>query len=226
VNLPIKTPGMTKAQPVGTRPARPWLRWGFGFVLIAIGLLGCVLRWGDRLLIADDPVPVRADAAVVMQGSIIGENVRIAGAVQLLQQGTVGSMLISVPKESYWGQAVSPIARNHIEKKYGHEIASRTDFCESTSEVDSTGQEAAVLIGCIRERGWNSVILVTSNFHTRRAGMIWRRMLRAQNSTIRLYVHAVDDPEFRAAGWWRDRRSAKTWLTELTKLFWAVGESH
>jgi len=40
-------------------------------------------------------------------------------------------MFVSIPKESYWGQAVSPLAYAYIEKKYGGEIANRTGFCET-----------------------------------------------------------------------------------------------
>jgi hypothetical protein len=180
------------------------------------------LRWGGYLLISTDPIPAHVDEAVVLQGSILGEKARIAGAAQLVQQGIAGRMFVSVPKESYWGQAVSPISYRYIERTYGGEIASRTDFCETGPDVNSTETEATELIGCLQQRGSNSVAVVTSDYHSRHAGIIWRRALRRQHSSSRLLIHGVVDPEFHAAGWWRDRLSAKTWLGESTKLLWTL----
>jgi hypothetical protein len=201
-----------------------WLRrasWILGSVLT---LVLCLLRWGGYWLVADGPLPDHLDGAVVLQGSILGEKARLAGAVQLLQQDRASRMLLSVPRESYWGQSVAPIAHNYIDKLYGHEIASRVDYCETGPDVNSTRQEAGALAGCIREHGWNSIAVVTSDYHTRRSGIIWRQILRQQDSSIHLWIHGVRDPEFHAAGWWRQRRSAKTWVMESTKLLWTLLE--
>jgi hypothetical protein len=181
------------------------------------------LRWGVDVLVANDPLPAHLDGLVVLQGSVLGEKARIAGAAQLLQQGIPDRMFVSVPKESYWGQAVSPIAYRYIESKYGGEVASRADFCETGPEINSTETEATELIGCLERHGLNSVAVVTSDYHSRRAGIIWRRALRRQHSSIQLWIQGVVDPEFHAAGWWRDRLSAKTWLGESTKLLWTLG---
>jgi len=151
----------------------------------------------------------------------MGEKARFSGAARLLQQGVTNSILVSVPKESYWGQPIAPIAYAYIEKTYGKDTARHIDFCE-TDDVDSTEQEAAVLITCIDRHGWHSVAIVTSDYHTRRAGIIWRRMIREEHSSLLLQVHAVADPEFHASGWWCDRRSAKTWMLECTKLVWTL----
>jgi hypothetical protein len=177
-----------------------------------------VLCCGSRLLISEDPLPQHAAGAVVLQGSFLGERVRLAGAVALLQQGTTDRVLLSVPRESYWGQPISPMVENFIANTYGQEVANRVDFCESAADIDSTADEAQTLAECIRERGWRSVVLVTSEYHTRRAGIIWRKTVRQQHLDIQLWVHGVTDPEFRSAGWWYERRSAKTWLLEFTKL--------
>jgi hypothetical protein len=52
------------------------------------------------ILSATDPVPGHADAAIVLQGSIAGENARVAGAVPLLKAGTVRPTVTSTPRES------------------------------------------------------------------------------------------------------------------------------
>lgn len=175
-----------------------------------------MLRWGGYLLISDDALPSQVDGAVVLQGSVPGERARVEGAVRLLEQGTTDQVLLSVPKESYWGQAVAPIALADIQKRYGSGVARHIRFCEMDS-VDSTEEEARALVGCIRERQWRSVAVVTSDYHTRRAGIIWRRVI-GKGSSFRVFLHAVPDPEFRAARWWQERRWAKTWFFESLKL--------
>jgi hypothetical protein len=187
-------------------------------LIVALAAVFSFLQWGGRLLVAEDPLPAGVSQAVVLQGSFLGERARLAGAVELLQRGSVDRILLGVPHESYWGQPLFPLVQNFIEAKYGQGVASRVDLCDSSPSVDSTEQEAKELTQCIQERGWQSIVLVTSDYHTRRAGLIWRRVIRQNHLGIQLAVHGVKDPEFHSVGWWRERRSAKTWLTEFVKL--------
>jgi uncharacterized SAM-binding protein YcdF (DUF218 family) len=191
--------------------------WLLGFV----ALLAAVLLWrGGYWLIKNDPPPPYADAAVVLQGSIVGQMARVDGAARLLQQGVAARMLLSVPKQSYWDESVVPMAQRYLENHFGKDIASRVDFCETDPEVNSTGQEAQVLGRCIREHGWQSIVVVTSNYHTRRASIIWRKMLQKNGPVIQLWLFGVDDPEFRPRAWWSKRLYAKTWVSEFSKLVW------
>jgi uncharacterized SAM-binding protein YcdF (DUF218 family) len=191
--------------------------------LIVSALIVGLMRWGGYLLISDDPLPSQAQVAVVLQGSMLAEQARLAGAVELLQQGKVSQILVSIPKQSYWGQSLEPIARSYIEKTFGGSSAARTRFCETGPKIDSTEQEAAVLARCVNEDGWNSIVLVTSDYHTRRTKIIWRRVLKRQNSSLQqFWVHGVGSAEFHAVGWWRERISAKTWIMECTKLWWTL----
>ena len=188
-------------------------------VVAGILLLATFLRWGGNLLISDDPLTGSVDGAVVLEGSILGEKARLGGAVALLQQGKVNRVLLGVPAESYWGQPIAPTARAYIERTFGAGVSSHVEFCE-VNGVDSTEEEAEVLTGCIDAQHWQSVAIVTSYYHTRRAKILWRRVLQKQHSALILRMHGVADPEFHARGWWRDRRSAKTWFFESTKLLW------
>ncbi|HZR56012.1 MAG TPA: ElyC/SanA/YdcF family protein [Terriglobales bacterium] len=198
-----------------------WSRvlWLLAGVIIVVT---CFLRWGGELLVAGDTMPRNAEAAVILQGSTTGEKARIAGAMKLLQQGTVREALLSVPPESYWGEAIPPIAHAYLEKNYGIALANKVDFCIVGPSVDSTEQEAVALDKCVREHAWKSVIVVTSNYHSRRAGMIWRKTVRKLNPEVNLWVDEVPDPEFQPRGWWYVRLYAKTWFFEFTKLIWTI----
>ena len=193
------------------------LRW---LLAAAIVIVLCLLRWGDSLLIASDPPPGHVEAAIVLQGSIAAEKARIVGAVGLLQRGVADRVMVGVPKESYWGQSIPPVARAYLVQNYGSDIASRVDFCETSGDVNSTAQEAQASGPCIREHNWQSVVVVTSDYHTRRAGMIWRKIYR-HDPQLHIWIMGVTDPEFQQP-WWRHRLSAKVWITESAKLVWAA----
>ncbi len=195
---------------------RCWV-WGICLLLLAIA---AVMRWGAALLISNDPLPAHVDAAIVLQGSVAGERVRVHGAMNLLKQGHAERIVLSLPHESYWGEEIAPSARLYLEKNYGAAFANQVDFCETGPGVNSTEQEAVALAPCIQEHEWKTVAIVTSNYHTRRAGIIWRKIIGRQEPSVRLWIEGVADPEFRTDGWWRERLSAKTWYLESTKLAW------
>jgi uncharacterized SAM-binding protein YcdF (DUF218 family) len=204
-----------------TRTVR-WYVWralacvalAFLFIFLA------TLSWGGYLLVTNDVLPPRADGAIVLQASVISEDARIDGAVSLLRQHVVDTILISIPKTGYWGLSFPDLARTHLEKLYGNEIARHIEFCVIGPGIDSTEQEAQAIMRCIEQRGWHSIIVVTSNFHSRRAGMIWRRTWKGVRPAVHIWVDGVDDPLFRPKGWWRHREYAKTWFFEMTKLIW------
>jgi len=200
------------------------LRLVLGSALALAVMVAALMRWGGYLLISNEPLPSHLDVAVVLQGSILGEKARVAGAVRLVQQGITDKILVSVPRESYWGQAVAPIAYAYNEKLYGQEMISHFVFYETDDDVDSTEEESKVLFNAIQAHGWHSIAVVTSDYHTRRAGIVWRQMLREKHSSVQVWIHGVPDPEFRASAWWRDRRSAKYWFLECTKLLWTLVE--
>lgn len=194
----------------------PCLRLLAWLLAVAVVLVLFIFFFGTTLLVADRPPTARVNAAVVLQGSVIGENARIAGAMKLLQQQKADRVLLSVPKESYWGQSIPPVARAYLERSVGPDLAARVDFCETGNQVDSTLEEMQALTPCIQDHHYQSIVVVTSNYHTRRAGIIWRRFA-AHNPTIGVSILGVDDPEFQQP-WWRYRRSAKTFFMEFTKL--------
>jgi uncharacterized SAM-binding protein YcdF (DUF218 family) len=78
----------------------------------------------------------------------------------------------------------------------------------------STDEEARAVLPELEKRGIGSFLLVTSNFHTARAGKIYRRLVPSQ---VELRTIAAPDPYFSPYGWWRTREGCKTWFYEMTK---------
>lgn len=198
---------------------RIWIALVCCFLSLALLVL-MTLRWGGYLLMTRDALPAHADGAIILQASLVSEDARIAGAAQLLQQGTVDNVLLSIPRQGYWGQSFPDIAHAYLQKRYGPALGNRFGFCVTGLDVDSTEEEARALIPCIEEHHWHSLIIVTSNFHGRRAGMIWRRVCKQSRASFQIWVDGAADPSFQPYGWWRHRTYAKTWFFESTKLVW------
>jgi uncharacterized SAM-binding protein YcdF (DUF218 family) len=195
-----------------------WKLWLLGiFAVLAV----CFLHWGGYLLVARSSMPEHTDAAVVLQGSIASEKARIAAAMALLQRGSANRVAISVPRESYWGEEIPPVARQYLEKNFGPELAGRVDFCVTEPDLNSAQQEAQALSACVHDHGWKTITLVTSNYQSRRVGMIWRKTLPNSDPSVYVSVEGVPDGGYRPGGWWRQRLCAEIWFKESAKLVWA-----
>jgi|SRR5438874_1529847 len=83
--------------------------------------------------------------------------------------------------------------------------------------VDNTGQEAGMLRELASARGWRTVLVITSKYHSRRAGLAFRREFRNTPVTVSLHVTRYDTSD--PAHWWRHRADIRYVLSELQKLF-------
>jgi uncharacterized SAM-binding protein YcdF (DUF218 family) len=187
-----------------------------GLVTVAGGL--SILIWGGNLLVAPDALPPHSDAVVVLTGSIAGEEVRRQEAMRLIREGRADTLVLSAPQVTYLGEWVPTLLRRHIEKIYGSDLARRVLLCPHNAT--STREEAEALRPCLEREGWRTVVVVTSNYHTRRARHIWREVVNDARSPLRVFVHGAADGDFDARGWWCRRRYAKTFLEESIKLTW------
>jgi uncharacterized SAM-binding protein YcdF (DUF218 family) len=84
--------------------------------------------------------------------------------------------------------------------------------------VKSTRDEAALVRDMCKKAGYRSVIVVTSPTHTRRAGIIFRRVL--EGTGVKVMVAASAYSGFRAADWWKTERYAEAVVLEYQKLFY------
>ena len=80
----------------------------------------------------------------------------------------------------------------------------------------STKEEASEAGRCLESMGATSVLLVTSDFHTRRALSIFSREVPSHNYSV---AAAYDAREF-GVQWWRHREWAKTNFYEWIRLVW------
>ena len=76
----------------------------------------------------------------------------------------------------------------------------------------NTQEEARGAAGLIAASGWKRILIVTSNYHARRARFIFERVLP---SGISLRVSGARDSEFNPSRWWETRQGQKLFLDEL-----------
>ncbi len=150
--------------------------------------------------------PVHADLIVVLAGDFTGN--RILTGADLVRRGYAPQALISGPSGAY-GMYECDLAIQFA-VRHGYP---QSDFIRLPHEARSTRDEAAVIVAALRQRHVHSVDVVTSDYHTRRAGNI----LRAEAQGIEIHMVAAPDEYFSPSGWWKNREGRKTFLLEWLK---------
>ncbi len=81
---------------------------------------------------------------------------------------------------------------------------------------DSTAHEAHSFRSLVKSQSWRRVIVVTSKYHTRRAGIAIRRELKGTGIEVIMRGTRYDpsDPEH----WWRTRDGVRWTTSEAQKL--------
>ena len=134
---------------------------------------------------------------------------RIAKGLELARSGQTDSVLVSGSRVApdLWASIIH-IRTQKIEPSLLRRIA------ELRHDGTSTLQEAQAATAFFRARGVDTVLVVTTDYHTDRAASIFARV--AQGDPIYLAVPAIES-RF-AQGW--DRERSKTWLLEASKRLW------
>jgi uncharacterized SAM-binding protein YcdF (DUF218 family) len=150
--------------------------------------------------------PEKADVIVVLAGDGFGHRILAAG--DLIKQGYAPKALISGPDGNY-GVFECDLAIPFAVKAGDPE----SYFMHLEHHARSTSAEAQVVVAKLREMGVKRVLLVTSNFHTRRSGKIFHRAA----PDLDFIVVAAPDEFFNPDSWWHDREASKTFAYEWMK---------
>ena len=85
--------------------------------------------------------------------------------------------------------------------------------------VRSTWEEAQAVCSYLADnREIETLVLVTSSFHTRRTFIIFERACRNLGRDVELIIRPSSYDSFQADSWWQDRESAKLVVLEYMKL--------
>ena len=160
-----------------------------------------------RYLVEAD-APVKAGIAVVLAGDGYGR--RIIKGGELVKKGFVPKVLVSGPPGNY-GVNECDLAIPYVVKQGYPEKW----FIHFPVEAYSTRDEAKAVVAELRKRKIKKFLLVTSDFHTRRAGSIFRQSA----GDLEFRVVAAEDEFFRADNWWKTRQGQKVFAQEWMKTF-------
>ena len=185
------------------RRSRGWL-----LVVVLLGglLIGLAARAGDFLVV---DAPLRSDVILVLAGET---DRRPQRGLELLTQGYGRRVLLDVPTNA----KIYEFTQIQLAQKYIQDLPQAASISVCPIDGLSTKDESKDAQKCLAREGGQSVLIVTSDFHTRRALSIFRREVPGHEYSIA----AARDPEQFGANWWAHRQWAKTLLDEWLKLAW------
>lgn len=188
---------------------RHWSLWIYFPLALVLILAGVCLWKSGRWLVSDDPFE-KVEWAVVLAGE--GRDAeRSEAALRLYLDGRIDTLIYSgirVFKDRYSSDFMTDwLAKNGYP---------REKLFEFRQDAYSTQEEAGFLIRQFRQQGLDTVLIITSNFHTARTRRIFRELAQGYPFVL---VHAAELKDFEPSAWWSSREGRKHWLMEWTKTF-------
>jgi uncharacterized SAM-binding protein YcdF (DUF218 family) len=173
-----------------------------------------LLRLAGGFWVVDDP-PAASDAIVILgDDNYYGD--RAARAAELFKAGWAPRIIAS-------GRYLRPYAS--IADLEEHDLVDRgvpaSAIVRLSHRAANTREEAVVISHFIASRGWKRILLVTSNYHTRRALYICERTFPPGTA---LRVVPARDSEYDPDSWWRTRKGVKIFAHEFVGMFVALWE--
>lgn len=172
-----------------------------------------ILRFAAESWIVDEPAP-HADALLLLSDDNFYAD-RATHAAELIRQGVAPLVIAS-------GRRLRPSAG--IAELEEHDLIERgvpkDKIVRFPQDADSTLEEAEALSQFCSEHRFHSVIIVTSNYHARRARYIFGKVFP---SRITVSVAAARDGDFDPERWWEKRKSQKLFVREVVGMgvaFW------
>ena len=156
--------------------------------------------------------PEKSDAIVTLGGGQV--DARYWRGLELLRAGYGQHLVVDVLAGGTYGHLYSDLAADFIAHTAG-DNASQVSTCVIYG--DSTKDEAPQVGACLQrlQPVPRSVILVTDDYHTRRALSILRNREPQYH-----WTPAAASNQFFGQPWWKNREWAKTYLTEMQKFVW------
>ena len=192
--------------------------------LLSAATVAWFVVYGGRFLQHEDPLQ-KSDAILVLAGSRVE---RALEGVDLYKEGWAPLIIVSggrVEAAEAWLQQrgiTFPREGDAVRVVMGQLGVPASAILQPPESVDNTGQEANMLRAMVQARHWHRVIVVTSKYHTRRAGFAFRRGLENTSAVpiIRASRYDPSDP----ARWWRQRADFRFAGSEWLKLlFYRLG---
>lgn len=190
---------------------KSWLMRVAAVLLCLVGAAwifsGPILRGLGFLLVNDGP-PVNADMIVVLAGDVAGD--RVLKGAELAREGFAPVVIVSNGGRLY-GHSESELAVEFaVQHGYSPDL-----FITARWVTTSTVDEAHSIIRALRRRGAHRIVVVSTLWHTARAGRIFRRLA----PDLEFHMVGAEDPTWHNGAWWTDREGRKNFFLETVKTF-------
>jgi len=173
-----------------------------------------ILRYAAESWVVDEPAE-HADALLLLGDDNFYAD-RATRAAELFRKGVAPAIVAS-------GRRIRPSAG--IAELEEHDLIERgvprERIVRFPHDTDSTIEEAAALAQFCADRHFRSVIVVTSNYHTRRARYLFEKEFPKR---ITVSVASAHDGDFDPEHWWEHRKSQKLFLEEWEAMLVSMWE--
>src|SRR5215510_11520058 len=147
-----------------------------------------LMRWAANCWVVEDSFE-RADVIVVLSDDNFFAD-RATRAAELYRQGKAPLVVAS-------GRRLRPNAG--ISELIEHDLIERgvpkERILRAPHDADSTREEAEAVLKLAKQKKWRSMIVVTSNYHTRRTRYIFQKIF---SPNVETYVASARDGDFDA----------------------------
>jgi len=164
-----------------------------------------LMRFAGNLWMVNDPV-ASADVIIILgDDNYAGD--RAFHAAELYRSG-LAPVVVASGRMLRANTGIADLMAHDLES-FGIPAAAIVKFPHRGA---NTQEEASALAGLIATRKWKRILLVTSNYHARRALFILERFIPPG---VTVHVSGARDSEFDPSRWWETRQGQKLFLGEL-----------
>jgi uncharacterized SAM-binding protein YcdF (DUF218 family) len=164
-----------------------------------------LMRLAGNLWMVNDPV-VSTDVIIVLgDDNYAGD--RAFHAAELYRSG-LAPVVVASGRMLRANTGIADLMEHDLES-FGIPAASIVKFAHRGA---NTQEEASALAWLIATRKWKRVLLVTSNYHARRARFILEQFVPP---AVTVQVSGGRDSDFEPSRWWETRQGQKLFLGEL-----------
>lgn len=173
-----------------------------------------VLERLAQSLVVSDPLQ-KSDLILVLGGDINGE--RVEEGVKLFQKGYAKKILFS------GGPVYRNLSYADLMKKQALESGVPKEKILIQGNSRSTIEDAKLSLPMVKKEAAQSIILVTSPYHTRRAAKVFKKIFEKEK--IKILVHPVSKSDFYPKCWWtrHEDTSYVVWEYMASVLYFLKG---
>ena len=196
-----------------------WILFLFAVIYVLLSYYHApILTRVGRFLVVEHP-PQKSDLIVCLAGANVERGLAVADAYQKELAPRIFIAIEELP-DSY-----ELLKEKGLEYPRGVDLlvkilmtlrVPQSAILISDGPVKSTIEEAGVIKKVVEEKGYQSILVITSPTHTRRAWLTYRKVF--EKSDVRILMLSTPYSKFNPEDWWKKRRYVRAVILEYQKL--------